>query len=484
MVQTTLFNAPPTSPTKTSGGGSTSIKLPTVTGRMFLTNTGEWFNVSRITTEYILKRSANPYYIRKKNELTNQMFIGDLKYEVFGPSGELDEKLSAMAKGMCNSMVEWLTNAPTSLYHHTQTAFADIFDGGCAIFEPVWATYNGWVVLYALNHLPFDTFQELPKGFDGSPAQLLKGLAINPTTQKLEYWQKQDDGELHLIQNVLHIKSPVSRDLAGDPLCMPILPIIDILNYLIEILRMKAGRVGAPSLFVEVLSDDEDTLAAAQDIIQNYGVKNQFAHNQNIRVYTVDLKEGGGIEEAINQFESVLDAIYNPAAMLEKSGTIIGGSDAGAERLIYTQANTMLGWLEVGLTSLLQKWLVLNGFDTSYIAKVSFPKLEPDKTTKMNERVRTGFDTMTLSRSERRKLLDAPPETPEIAAELEKEFGASSTPAATIQNTARHKLRVMREHSNEINEYTDPIVDQTENDIIEEEQKFESVIYAAMGIKA
>ena len=448
-MQTTLFGAPPENKPAPAVKmkSDVSIKIPSnVNGRVFLTNTGKWFAVDRINVNTIQKHSANPYYAIKRSSVTAQIFTGEPKIEIINPDGELDEELTKFAKNMLYNLTDWNTGLPVSIYQHQQASFLDVFDGGAGIFEPVWANVNGWTYLYALNRLPWTTFKDLPDGFEDSPSALLKGIVVGPDG-KLQYWQMQDDGQYHQIENVLHIRNPQSHDLAGDPLSLPILPIIEMLNFTWDLNRMKDARIGAPSIFVEMLTSDDDTVKVATDIITNWGAKTQFAHSENIKVYNLPMGDSGSLMSTIEGLEQILDAIYNPAAMVQKQGTLIGGSDAAAERLLYSQSNTFLSWLDLGFTSLLQKWLQLNMF-SGYLAKMTLPKLESDKSASDREEVAIGYNTKTLTLNERRRRLGEQDATDEVKAELQEEFSStggldmtSSPFLPTIQNSAKQNTK-------------------------------------------
>lgn len=481
-MQTTLFGAPPVihapkiKPVKSSSNQTLPIKLPTnITGRTFLTNTGQWFNVSKINANIIQKHSINPYYNIKRNSIASSCFNGEPKIIIRNPDGEEDEELTRFARNMMQNLTDWNTGMPVSSYQYAQLALLEIFDGGAALFEPVWGNAGGWLYLYALKPLPWTTFKDLPDGFEDSPSALLKGIVIGPDG-KIQYHQYQDDDAWHPIENVLHIKNPQSRDLAGDPLCLPLIPLIEMLNFCWDLNRMKDTRVGAPSIFVEMLSNDDDTLAIANDIITNWGSKTQFAHSEHIRVYNLS-ESGTGINtvlESIKALEEIFDAIYNPALQVQNQGTRLGGNDAGAERLLYAQANTFLSWLDLGFTSLLKKWLIGNMF-TGYTAEYCLPKLEPDKSAANREEAKIGFETKSLTLDERRRRLGEGPATEEQKAEIAMEYQASSLFDATlppvIQNTAASNDKMESELAKKV-----------AMKILNSEDEFERAIYQAVGV--
>ena len=290
-------------------------------------------------------------------------------------------------------------------------------------------------------------------------------------------YQYQEDNKFHEVVNILHIKSPNSRDLAGDALSWPIIPLIEILNYLIDLRRIKNARIAVPSTYVKMLSDDDDTIAAATDIITNQGSKQNFAHDENIEVYTLDIGNNGTVEDAIASVEKLIDAMYNPAAMISNQGTRLGGSDQGAERLIYAQANTFLSWLDLGFSTLIQRWLDINGF-VGYTGQVWFPKLEVDKTLTNLQTANDGFVDGSLTRDERRVLRGFDVTDDETAALLDEEFKSAPAPVpelGVVQNSAR-KLPVRPNPAL-------PIAEETANKLNESERKFESSIYDAIGIK-
>lgn len=451
------------------------------TGRSFVTNTGAYFNVDKLSVPYILKTSVNPYYVIVKSRVTNQLFGNPPEYNIYNPNQEKDIKLSEIATRMCENLIDPDTMMKTNLFLNAQTAFSDIFDFGASLFEPVWGPSNisgiNWQNLIAIKHLPTDTFRLLPDGIDKTPSQIVKGIYIG-SDGKIHYSQQQDDGKFYEIKNILHIKSPISRDLAGDALSWPVIPVIEMLNFMIDIRRMKGARVGAPSVFVEMLSDDDDTKAIAEDIIQNWGVTTQFAHSDKIRVYTITTDESPTVEDAIKSLETLLDSLYNPAAMIQKEGTRLGGSDQGAERLINAQSNTFLSWLDLGFSTLLQKWLDINGFgEKGYSGQVWFPKLEVDKTALDLQKANDGFADQSLTRDERRVLrgFDVADET--TASILEEEYSSMS---AFVPGLVQNSNPIQNSNPPEKPNPAMPLADDTTEELLTDENALETAIYSAI----
>jgi hypothetical protein len=161
---------------------------------------------------------------------------------------------------------------------------------------------------------------------------------------------------------------------------------------------------------------------------------------------------------------------------VEKSGTIVGGSDAGAERLINAQGNTMLTWLDAGFTSLLQQWLDLNGFE-GYTASVEFPKAEKDETKVKLEVAKTGFETKSLTVAEIRELLPGiAPTDDEVIQTLEEQYNRYSTLPGLFQNSA--SPRQNSSGSNIISQIEKKI----EKDLLDAESEFEKSILKAVGL--
>lgn len=457
------------------------VSVPQVKGAMFLTNTGSFFNTEKLSVPVILRHSFNPYYVQVKSRVTNQMFISPPEYVILNPKGEKDEKVSSVCKMMCESLIDYNTELNTNLFLHGQAAFGDIFDFGASLYEPSWTKkiINGvsWTILYSLNRLPTDTFRLLPDDVKASPSQILKGICM--VDGKIKYYQYKEDFKFHEIPGILHIKPPNSRDLAGDALSWPIIPLIEIANYLVDLRRIKNARIAAPSVYVKMLSDDENTIAVATDIITNQGSKQNFAHDENIEVYSLSIGDNGTVEEAIASVENLIDTLYNPAAMISNKGTRIGGSDQGAERLIYAQANTFLSWLDMGFSTLIQRWLNLNGF-VGYTGLVIFPKLEVDKTELNLIKARDASADQTATIDEIRlmrgmKVTDE--ETyntimAERASRASSSISFGSTGGELVQNTPlpiRPNPMI-------------PVADETSKKLNAIENKFESSLYDAIGV--
>lgn len=165
--------------------------------------------------------------------------------------------------------------------------------------------------------------------------------------------------------------------------------------------------------------------------------------------------------------------------MIQKGGTRLGGSDAGAERLINAQSNTFLSWLDLGFSSILQKWLDINGFgEKGYSGQVWFPKLEVDKTALDMQKANDGYTDQSLTRDERRVLrgFDVADET--TAAILEEEYSSMS---AFVPGLVQNSNPIQNSNPPEKPNPAMPLADEASKRFRLRNAALKDAIYSAIG---
>jgi hypothetical protein len=120
---------------------------------------------------------------------------------------------------------------------------------------------------------------------------------------------------------------------------------------------------------------------------------------------------------------------------LDKSGTLIGGSDKGGMVLLNSMINDIIDWLSLGYSVVLQQWLDHNGF-VGYNANAQLPHVEIDATELNIEKCRAGYETQALALSERRKLLGHEETDDATATAIQEEYSAVTPPPTGIFQNA------------------------------------------------
>jgi hypothetical protein len=392
-------------------------------------------NYSKVTLDTILKFQPHSFYSIKEIYLKSQIYNGAPVYSVTNPKQQLDKKLTDIMIGMCKGMKDPETGIPKPFHVYMQQGFPDVFAAGASTYEPQWGLGIGnWMMLTGMKHLEWQTMRFSPSDAEHikTYSKYLKGITYNPTFSEVEYWQTQENTQI-LIPQILHIKDPASPDLAGIPMCIPLIGLLDLLDFYLKVMKMKGSRIGAPSVLVKMLNDDDDTVSDATTITQNWGSVFQFAYGNNLDITTLDVKDNQTIEGQVELIISIIDRLWNPATQLDKSGTLIGGSDKGGMVLLNSMINDIIDWLSLGYSVVLQQWLDYNGF-IGYIANVQLPHVEIDATELNIEKCRAGYETQALALSERRKLLGHEETDDATAQAIKDEFSAVTPPTGIFQN--------------------------------------------------
>ena len=393
-------------------------------------------NYSKVTLDTILRFQPHAFYSIKELYLKSQIYNGEPIYTVLNPKQQKDDKLTGIMSAMCRSMIDPESHTPKPFHVYMQQAFSDIFAAGASVYEPQWGVKPGnWMMLTGMKHLEWQTMRYGPTDIEHMKtySKYLKGITYNPTFSEVEYWQTQGDSQV-LIPNILHIKDPASPDLAGIPMCIPLIGLLDLLDFFLKIMKMKGSRTGAPALLVKMLDDTAETQEDAITIADSWGSVFQFAYGNNLDVTTLDIKDNQTIETQIELVISIIDRLWNPATQLDKSGTLIGGSDKGGMVLLNSMINDIIDWISLGYSVVLQQWLNYNGF-AGYSAIVQMPHSETDASELNIEKCRAGYDTQSLPLAERRKLLGQNETDGATATAIKEEF-SSSVSSGLFQNAA------------------------------------------------
>ena len=336
---------------------------------------------SDINADVITRLSVqNALFNRAKTQQMNLIFPNPYTLKVFDQDDEIDEDLSTEMKSMCDAK-------DVNLWMKMQLTYNDVFEGGAMISNPVWKYENNTYTLTELNHLPWQTFASSPGESFVVASEILTGIGIDDTGQ-VKFYQKEYDGTINELTNVVMIKNPITQGVAGTPLCVPIVPLINASTFSWNAQMQKVNRVGAPTPFLSVeggkpgstanggLSDED----YAQMFLKNYSKDILMP----IRGDTMELVDGhmddnGSALETLEYLNKQIIDYWSPSSMIQKDGNSIGGSDAGALGLLMRYVSSVHEWIENPFEELLQIYLDANGYE-GYRVEIEIPEPEIDNT--------------------------------------------------------------------------------------------------------
>lgn len=321
----------------------------------------------------------NFLFARTKSQQMNLIFPNPYTLQVLNPDGEVDEELSKSMKMMCDAK-------DVNLWMKMQLTYSDIFGYGAAIFNPVWKYKDNEYRLEELNYLPAETFGYYPGESFKVPSEILVGIGID-NNGNIQFYQADLDGNPVKLTNVVMIKNPIAKGVAGTPLCLPIIPLISGSKFGLNAQMQKVNRVGAPTPFIRINDpnpanssngnvSDEDY---AQMWLKNYSKDILMPLRENMETVDSFMEDNGSALETIEYLNKQIIDFWSPSSMIAKDGTLIGGSSASELGLLMRYISSVHEWLENPFEELLQIYLDANGYE-GYRVVIEIPEPEIDTT--------------------------------------------------------------------------------------------------------
>lgn len=370
-------------------------------GIVYVSSYGGIYSKTKTDAKKLKQFSRNVYGKGISTKHGNLIFQEKYTIEVFDPVGNPDPELAKTITSMFDSR-------DVRLWPMMKLAWNDVFWFGMAFFNPVWewkeipvALPGGryelrqMYVLKKLRRLPPETFGTAAYDRPSLYSEILKGVTLNPETGDIEYWQtiesltdvvpnrdnyKSFSGKLlqKALENIFTVSDPSNGEIAGQPIILPVAPVLGMLNFTWQAQMQKVNRVGAPLMFIELTDPTEDDITYAQTFLANWGKNTGHKLRPNMRIIVPDLKESGSAAETINLLSRLIVDFFTPASLIAKDGTLIGGSSASEQELLLSYIRSNHSWIQESFEILLQTFLEANGF-RGYSAKINIPSPSIDK---------------------------------------------------------------------------------------------------------
>jgi hypothetical protein len=392
-------------------------------GAEFVGAMTDYYNKPTIDASLVYDISKNNYVTEQVGRLKSLLFITPPKITVLNESEEEDEELSAELQAIWDS-------PDVDGWTKLQQAWVDMFTWGCALFNPVWLTQGSETKLHKLRRLPPESFGKPPMAKRAIYSQLLKGITLDGAS-KMECWQTWEDGQPHLIKNVMLVKDPTSSPLAGESQVSPVVPLVRMLDFAWTAQRQKVNRVGAPLVFIRFTSapqktTERDDIKHAKTILQNWGKSTAFMLRENMEIVKLEFADNQSAIQTIQQLEGRIKSYFSPATIIEGKGQTISESGGAKVDLVTEWIRGQHNMMEGIFERLLQNVLAENAYE-GYLVEMTIPEPSPDRQLTMAQ-AKTGFDTQSLTTNEIRELLgqEALPED-ELEA-LKEEYKARRPP--------------------------------------------------------
>ena len=376
--------------------------------------------------------------------------VGDPIITVKNSKGELDEDSGKKIRGMFDT-------PDCNLKEQARKNYLSKFWWGPYVFNPVFDNKkdgDGWRRIIALRHLPSESFWAYGHGSTDEQgneihivhqSELLPGISLF-SDNKIHYWQvnqsdspeeityaKDIDGNFILspddgkrVRVVFH-NSPendISGDPAGIPYVYPCIPIIEKSNFAWLAQMQRVGRVGAPSIFIEVTDpmDRKDPVSGvttndleyAQQVLANWsGGGSQFPLLGNMKAVPIPANESDSAIETIRELAKMLNDQFSPIGQITSGdGSKMGGSDEAAVSLLVNHISGILENTANDFVPVAQMVLRVNGYK-DYSVTIEFPTIEFRDGQLDLQRAAEGRLSGDISPQEHRKLIGMTPASDE-----------------------------------------------------------------------
>lgn len=405
---------------KTDG---TKPKATKEEGVIWVASSGNYYEEPEINADTIKDTLDNPDVAglqRKQNAL---LFPEKYQIEVRDENGKPVENVEKRMTLMCNA-------TEVNLWAKMQTSYDDIFPYGGAFFNQVWGDNDdGEYWLHALRPLPAHSFSTPPPNADEIYSQILQGVTLD-SKQKIEYWQiqKADDTEPKKLNSdsIFHIRDPTSRDLAGDSILLPLVPIISMLRFTWQSLMQKVNRVGAPIIMIRVTAPQAampsngnvSDVDYAADIMQGWGKDTAFQLRENMEIVPLNLEESDVAESVINMLQGKLIDYMTPMSFVSDNKNSFASNDEQRSQMLLRSIRSTHSWMENQFSMMLQRYLVGNDY-VGHTVHLHIPTPAPDRSDVLLKQAEQGAKACALTPNELRLRFEADPMNDEELADLE-----------------------------------------------------------------
>jgi len=319
-----------------------------------------------------------------------------IRLKIVSEEGEVDQTASKIQRRLHRMM---FVDPRVDLVRKMRFSFADVFGYGMGIFSWEWKREGNELALKALVRLPAHSFDYPPIGQPLVFSPVLQGvtLARDPTTGlntgQMEFWQRQSVFNFYPqmldSESLFWLRDPIGHELAGEPICKPIIPLCEMMTYSINSHMQYVNRKGAPWFFIKVENPQGPSavngyvsdIDYANTILQYASKDNRYVLRPNMTVETVNFGDTSSSEsvglQTVQALNQVIVDYFSPKESVQPNQSTLGSS-VGATGLYHTYVEAMRGWLSREWSRVPQYYLDANGYE-GYYAIIEFPTAEVDK---------------------------------------------------------------------------------------------------------
>jgi len=402
-------------------------------GEVYVASTGATYSAPKFDAETVRKYRENIYLAGALDKQQRTLFRDRKDFAVYA----IDPDTNEPDLDISHRMLTMVKAAEVDLWNKAQICWRESATWGPALFNPVWGYKGNEYVLLKLRHLPSEKFAQPGNTFSYIRNELLPGICLNDEG-KIEFWQRQANGQVKKLENVVMMTDPVRLGLGGTPLIKPVIPVIRMLDFSWTGQMQQNNRLGAGGLFfIRVSRPQRDDVEYAQKIIKNINRGVAYQLRENMELVNLGLAETATALETIQALDQLIGNYFSPTKAISKDGTLIGGSSNPEYDLYMSYIQGQQSWVEAAFEYLLQPYLDVNGYD-GYRVMIDIPAPQIEKSELWLRVAEIGYKTQSMGVAERRKILswtgaDLVELKDEEIDKLLEEFSKTAAPAAEFQ---------------------------------------------------
>jgi len=383
------------------------------------------YTAPRITPELAYRYAKQNIHLRGNlDNMQPQIFPEPVAVSVLDDKGEPDDKLTM-----------WMQEQTTAagLDASMQISWSECMWAGCSVKSVGLKRTGTLIELDEIRDLPAVSFREPPSShFDDISNPLMPGIIYDPKTKETRAWQTSgNDFTQTEIKNFTIIRDPVTPKPSGESYCLPVYPVISMIDHANQAANQQVSRTGAPLIFPTFTAKMTTDLAKwGKDFMRRWGKNTGFTIPEGVDFLDPKIHETSTAEDRLKLLIDWINFYFNPTTVLSSgTGTTIGASDSGAMAIWNNYVGGIQHWLEQGYEEILQPVLDLNGY-TGYRIKIRLPRPTVDRTEVIRQQTLVAIKGKAILPGEIRTVLpdlDLPETTPEIEAKLKEQYPEKST---------------------------------------------------------
>lgn len=385
-----------------------------------------WLQLNQeITSQKLFNLMGHWAFRKTLNKQMNMIFTETkdmpIRIEVKNRTGKIDDTSVKLQQRLHDTM---MMNPRVDLVNKMRMGFADVFSHGMNINTWLWKrNKEKELVLESLIRLPIQSFDYPPIGQPLVFSPVLQGVTLHRdettglNTGEIEFWQRISVFNFVPMkletENLFWVKDPLGLELAGDPICRPIVPIVEMISYAMNTQMQYLNRTGAPWTYMKVtnpqgpnsLNGGVGDVDFALQVLQNQNKDNKYVLRPNMDLVPVVFGNDTGAStaalatvESLNQI--VVDVFTPKESVMQNTGASLGGYQGAAQDLYAAYIQSMQAYISREWSRVPQYDLSANGWDDPekppeqrYIATIVFPMSEGDKGQLKTQQAMIGMES-------------------------------------------------------------------------------------------